>query len=78
MMMSATNKFALPHRPVPVDHGPRGQLHWSAGRLLVCLVFSCAQRPQCYLNTCAVSGLLSGRKQEWSRLDQDTADGEGK
>lgn len=55
---------------------PRGQLHWSAGRVFLNPFF--AQRPQCYLNTCAVPGLLSRRKQEWPRLNQDSVDGEQK
>lgn len=60
-VISAANKFSLPRRPVPVGHWPRGQLHWSAGRFFfhgIPLWFF-AQRPQCYLNTCAVPGLRS-------------------
>lgn len=81
-VMSAANKFSLPRRPVPVGHGHEAScIGPPAALFFFALIpswslFFFAQRPQCYLNTCAVPGLLSRRKQEWSRPKQDTADGE--
>lgn len=73
--MSAANKFLLPRRPVPVGHGLVASCIGPPAAFSHSFFFFCPARPMLPQHMCGTRS-LSRRKQEWSRLNQDTADGE--